>query len=79
MPKFSKEDLGLGMNRKIDRRDFLNGMALTAGAVVASQFLPGHTVMGPGRDVPTRRFPGVAGADRGGQGGDALGARRDEV
>ena len=34
-------DRDLGMRRRIHRRDFLNGIALTAGAALGSQMLPG--------------------------------------
>jgi len=34
-------DRNLGMDRPIRRRDFLNGMALTAGAALTSQGLAG--------------------------------------
>lgn len=61
MPKFSKEDLELGMGRKIDRRDFLNGMALTAGAVVASQFLPGHSALAQAGTYPPADSQGLQG------------------
>jgi spermidine dehydrogenase len=33
---FSKRDIDLGMNRPISRRDFLNGVAMTAGAMAIS-------------------------------------------
>jgi spermidine dehydrogenase len=61
MPKFSKEDLELGLNRKIDRRDFLNGMALTAGAVALDQFLPGHTALAQGAAYPPADTAGFQG------------------
>lgn len=35
MTKLSSRDKALGMDRAISRRDFLNGVALTAGALTA--------------------------------------------
>jgi spermidine dehydrogenase len=49
-------DRELGMNRDITRRDFLNGMAVGAGGVLASGWLPGmvaaQTVAASGQDTP---------------------------
>jgi spermidine dehydrogenase len=59
----SKNDKKLGMDRPIGRRDFLNGVAITAGATLASSALPGFAWMtgedgkfaqdGPGYYPPT--------------------------
>ena len=40
-PKYSKQDRELGMNRRISRRDFLNGVAIASGAAALSQLPPG--------------------------------------
>lgn len=39
--KHSKQDRELGMNRRISRRDFLNGVAIASGAAALSQLPPG--------------------------------------
>jgi spermidine dehydrogenase len=49
-------DRELGMNRDITRRDFLNGMAVGAGGVLAGGWLPGmlaaQTAAATGQDAP---------------------------
>ena len=50
-------DRELGMDRDITRRDFLNGMAIGVGGVLASAWLPGTA----GRRKPCRHRAGCPG------------------
>jgi spermidine dehydrogenase len=59
-----KRDRELGMNRDITRRDFLNGMAVGAGAVIANAWLPemlGAQDAGMGQDAPGYYPPALTG------------------
>ena len=42
MANHSSRDRSLGMDRNITRRDFLNGVALTAGAAAAGALTGSH-------------------------------------
>ena len=57
-------DRELGMNRAITRRDFLNGVAIGAGGVVASRWLPGLDAQNAGpypQDNPGYYPPALTG------------------
>jgi len=57
-------DRELGMNRDITRRDFLNGMAIGAGGVLASAWLPGMLAAqtaATGQDAPGYYPPALTG------------------
>jgi len=57
-------DRDLGMNRAITRRDFLNGVAIGAGSVVASQWLPDLDAQSAGpfaQDTPGYYPPALTG------------------
>ncbi len=59
-----ERDRELGMNREITRRDFLNGMAVGAGGVLASAWLPGMLAAqatATGQDVPGYYPPALTG------------------
>lgn len=65
-PADPARDRELGMHRRIPRRDFLNGMAVTAGMLAATQF-PGHAgqaaaapANGANRGAGHGGWPGVA-------------------
>lgn len=51
------EDSKLGMDRAITRRDFLNGVAVGVGGIVASEFLPG-IVAAEAHGLPAQDRPG---------------------
>lgn len=55
--QFTAEDRALGMNRRIARRDFLNGMAYTAAAVAAQSFMPWGTARAGGAGGPPANDP----------------------
>ena len=49
----SKKDCELGMHREISRRDFLNGVAVGAGAtLLTGAFSPGHLLSAGVLDEP---------------------------
>jgi len=52
------EDKQLGMDRPIARRDFLNGVAITIGSVVAEGFLPGLPWMAEAAEQFAQDKPG---------------------
>jgi spermidine dehydrogenase len=52
------QDKHLGMRRPIARRDFLNGVAITAGATMAGGFLPGLGWMAEGAEQFAQDKPG---------------------
>jgi len=49
--RYSKKDRELGMDRPIDRRDFLNGVAVAIGATALSQLM-GHEALAQGSYPP---------------------------
>jgi spermidine dehydrogenase len=49
---FSKRDKELGMDRNITRRDFLNGVAVTAGALTLGQHLNFHALAQGAKNYP---------------------------
>jgi spermidine dehydrogenase len=54
---FSKRDKELGMNRNITRRDFLNGVAVTAGALTLGQHLNFHALAQGSTNQGAKNYP----------------------
>ncbi len=52
------DDRALGMDRPIARRDFLNGVAVTAGASLAGSLLPGAMMPAFAEDAAPQDRPG---------------------
>ena len=53
-----RDDRKLGMDRSITRRDFLNGVAVGTGGVVAGSLLPGMDWCAPDQSTTSQDQPG---------------------